>query len=102
LPLQGRKRRAAVGEGVDADAEPGDPEGPGDTHQRKRDDDRHVAHAQALHEVEVADHDHRGEGFQDQQELALRDHVGLAGFVDQLADLGHRLVHRQALDSDRR
>ena len=35
---------------------------------------------------------------QDQEELALRDQVRLAGLVDQLRDLAHRLVHRQVLE----
>ena len=33
-----------------------------------------------------------------QDELALRDQVGLAGLVDQLRDLEHRRVHRQVLE----
>jgi hypothetical protein len=33
------------------------------------------------------------------QELALLRQVGLAGLVDQLGDLPHRLMHREALDA---
>ena len=98
LRRQRRERGPAVGQRVDADAEPRDQEGARDAHQREHQDERHVGDRQPLHEVEVADHDHRGERLKDQQELALRDHVRLAGLVDQLADLGHRAVDGQAPD----
>ena len=32
-----------------------------------------------------------------QDELALRDQIGLAGLVDQFRDLAHRAMHRQIL-----
>ena len=38
------------------------------------------------------------EDLQDQQELPLRDQVGLARLVDQVRDLEHRRVHRQRLE----
>ena len=37
------------------------------------------------------------EDLEDQDELALRDQIGLAGLVNQLGDLEHRPVHRQVL-----
>ena len=37
------------------------------------------------------------ERFQNQNELALRNQVGLASLVNQLRDFSHRLVHRQVL-----
>ena len=98
LGSQRRECRAAVGQGVDAYAEPGHSERAGDADQGEGQDHRHVGDGKLLDDIEVADHDHRGEGFQDQQELALREHVGLAGFVDQFADFGHRAMYRQALD----
>ena len=46
---------------------------------------------------EVEDDHDADEALEDQQELALLDQVGLAGLVDELRDVGHRLVHRQLL-----
>ena len=46
----------------------------------------------------VEHHDHADEDFEDEDELALRDQVGLAGLVDQLGDLEHRPMHRQILE----
>ena len=48
---------------------------------------------------EVGDDDRADEDLENQQELALLHQIGLAGLVDQLGDLGHRAVHRQALDA---
>ncbi len=50
-----------------------------------------------LEEPEVEHHDHADEHLEQQDELALRDQVGLAGLVNQLGDLEHRRVHRQVL-----
>ena len=47
--------------------------------------------------AEVERDDDADEELEDQQELALLDEVGLAGLVDQLGDLEHRLVDRQVL-----
>ena len=45
-------------------------------------------------------HDHDGdEDPQEQQELALREEVGLAGLVNQLGDFAHGAVHRQVLQA---
>ena len=46
---------------------------------------------------EVHDDDGADEAEQDQEQLALLDHVGFAGLVNQLGDLRHRAVHRQVL-----
>ena len=51
-----------------------------------------------IRRVVATDHDHCGECLQDQQELALGDHVCLAGFVDQFADLGHRAMYRKTVN----
>jgi hypothetical protein len=48
-----------------------------------------------LQDSEVQDDDAADEDLEDQQEPALRQKVGLAGFVDQLGDLAHGFVHRQ-------
>ncbi len=50
-----------------------------------------------LQETEVDDDDHPDECLEDQQELALLQEIRLAGLVDQLRDLEHGRVHRQAL-----
>ena len=48
-----------------------------------------------LQHAEVENDNRADEDLQDQQEFALRQQVGLTGFVDQLGDFEHRLVHRQ-------
>ena len=59
-------------------------------------DDAH--RLEVLQDAEVEDDDDRDEHLEDQEELALLQEVGLAGLVDQLRDLGHRLVDRQPPD----
>jgi hypothetical protein len=48
--------------------------------------------------AEVDENDRADEGPEDDEELALLDEVGLAGLVDQLGDLAHRLVDRHLPD----
>jgi hypothetical protein len=48
-----------------------------------------------LQDAEIEDHDHADEDLEEQDELALRDQIGLAGLVNQLGDLTHRRVYRQ-------
>ncbi len=47
---------------------------------------------------EVGHHHRADEDLEDEQELALLDQVGLARLVDEVGDVGHRLVNRQVLD----
>ena len=96
LAPQRGKGGAAVGQCVDADTEPGHAQRAGDADQREGQDQQHLRHVHLLDPTEVGNDDDRDERLQDQQELALREHVGLAGLVNQLADLGHRAVDRQA------
>ena len=49
--------------------------------------------------AEVQNDDDGDEDFQNQEELALRDEVGFAGFVDQLGDFAHGAVHRQVFQA---
>ena len=48
--------------------------------------------------AEVDDDDGADEDLEQQDELALRDQVGLAGLVDQLGDLAHRAMHGHVLE----
>src|SRR5690349_24020573 len=48
--------------------------------------------------AEVEDDDDGDEDFEDGEELALRDEIGLARLVDQLGDLPHRFVHGEVLE----
>ena len=89
---------AAVGQGVDADAEPGDAEGASDADQREGQDQRDFAGPELLHAAEIREDDEGDEEFEKEQELALSEHVGLAGGIDQFAHLGHRAVRRQGFD----
>jgi hypothetical protein len=52
---------------------------------------------EVLEPAEVEHDDRPDEDLEDQDELALGDQVGLAGLVDQLGDLAHRLVHRHVV-----
>ena len=47
--------------------------------------------------TEVEDDDRADEEFEDHEETALRDKIGLAGLVDKLGDIAHRLMHRHVL-----
>ena len=49
-------------------------------------------------DAEVDDDDGADEELEHEDELHLRDEVRLAGLVDELGDLEHRLVHRQVLE----
>ena len=89
----GRPRSEA--KAVRALAEPRHRVGPAHTQQRERHHNRELAPREA-HEELVVDHDHRGdEGPEHQQESPLLDQVGLAGFVNQVRDLGHGPMHRK-------
>ena len=48
-----------------------------------------------LQDAKVKNNHHRDECFQDQNEFALRDQVGFAGFIDQLGNFFHRAVDRR-------
>src|SRR5262249_10658787 len=89
---------AAVGEGVDADAEPGDAVAAGDADEAEDEDDEDLSDLEPDEEVEVEEDDGRDEGPEDHQELALLDHVGLAGGVDELGDVEHALVNGEVLE----
>ena len=95
LAREAGERGARVREGVDADAEPRDAVAAGDADQAEEQDDRDLHRGEVLQHAEVEDHDHADEQLEEQDELALRDQVGLARFVDQLGDLVHRSMHRQ-------
>ena len=95
LAPQAGERGPGVREGVDADAEPRDAVAAGNADQAEEQDDRDLHRGEMLQHVEVEDHDHADEQLQQQDELALRDQVGLARFVDQFGDLVHRSMHRQ-------
>ena len=51
-----------------------------------------------MQETEVENDDRADEGFENQEKLALRDQVGLAGLVDQLGDFEHGAVDRHVLE----
>ena len=102
LAAQAGEGGARVGEGVDADAEPRHAVAAGDAddaeQKNDRQSDRDRLAGNRSQPSEVSQDDDRDEDPQDQQELALGDQVGLAGLVDQLGDLEHRLVDRHVLE----
>ena len=88
LAAQAGERGARVGEGVDADAEPRHAVAAGDADQAEEQDDRDLRiGVELLQHAEVEHHDHADEDLEDQDELALRDQIGLARLVNQLGDL---------------
>ena len=99
LAAQAGKRRAGVGKGIDANAEPRHAVTAGDSHQAEEEDDRHAEGFIFQQHAEVEQDDRRDEDPEQQQELALRDQVGLAGFPNQLGNLSHGAVHRQVLQA---
>ena len=64
----------------------------------KKQDDRDLDQREVQQRAEVERDDDADEDLEDQQELALLDEVGLAGLVDELGDLEHRLMDRQVLE----
>ena len=101
LALERRERRARVRERVHADAEPRDEAAARDADEAEREDDedlRGLALGEVvLREAEVVEDHGSDEELEDHDELDLRDEVRLAGLVDELADLEHRLVDRHGL-----
>ena len=100
LAAQSGERGARVGEGVHADAEPRHAVAAENAENAKRQNDRQrdADRVDRTQPSEVSQNHHRDECPQDHQELALRDHVGLAGLVDQLGDLAHGAMDRQVLE----
>ena len=102
LAAQSGERGARVGVGVHADAEPGHAVAADDADDAEQKNDgqsnRNRLAGHRGQPSEVRQDDDRDERPQDHQELALRDQVGLAGFVDQVGDVAHGLVDRHVLE----
>ena len=91
---------ARVREGVHANAEPGHAVAARDTDEAEEEDDKYAERRHRFvldEEPEVQNDDRADEDLQDQDELALGDEVLLAGLVDEVRNLEHRLVDRQVL-----
>src|SRR5262249_6026917 len=84
---------AGVGEGVDANAEPGDTVAAGDTDDAEEKNDgkgeRDGLPGYGREPAEVKNDDHGDEDPEQHEEFALRKKVSLAGFVDKLGDFAH-------------
>src|SRR6202035_4968526 len=76
---------------------PGDAVAAGDADQAEEHDDDDLGGLEVPQPPEVDDHDGADEGLQDEDELALRHEIGLAGLEDELRDLPHRAVDGQVL-----
>jgi len=94
LAAQRRECGSGVGEGVHAHAESGHREAPGDADHAEQQDDGNLVGGKALQQPEVEDDDDSDEHFEQDEELALRGEVSLAGLVDQLGDFPHGGMHR--------
>src|SRR5262249_16923802 len=97
LGFEAGERGARVGEGVDSNSEPRDAvtaEDPDDTEQQ---DDDHSDGLELQQDSEIENDDYCYECFEDENEFALSDEVGLAGLVNQFRDFPHRLMNRKLL-----
>ena len=95
---QAGERGARVGERIDADAEPRHAVAAGDADEAEEQNDRDLQRVHVLEHAEVDHHDGADEELEEKDELALRDEIRLAGLVNELRDVPHRLVHRQVLE----
>ncbi len=82
--LETGERRPRVRERVHPDAEPGDAVAAADPDQTEEQNDHDLHRVHVLEHAKVKHHDHADEELEDQDELALRDQVGLARLVNQL------------------
>src|SRR5205814_4365014 len=78
--------------------QPGDTVAAADAEEAEDQDHDDLAGVEMTEPAEVDHHDEADEGLEDEDELALRDEVRLAGLVDQLTDFEHRAVHRERLE----
>ena len=89
---------AAVGEGVDSDAEPGDRDAADNSDQAEQENDGDVQRRYVIagvilgEDAEVDDEDRADENFKDEDEFDLGFEIGFAGEVDGLRDLAHGAV----------
>src|SRR5262249_25432331 len=94
---QRREGRPRVRERVNPATEPGDRRGPRDPNEAEEEDDEDAIEGELLNEPEVDDNDRADEDLEEGDEPHLRDEVRLACFVDELADIAHRLVDGSVL-----
>ena len=105
LAFKGAHGSAAVGEGVDADAEPGDGDATGDADEAEEDDGgdvrgRHVVAVFVLgKDAEVDNEDRADEEFEEEDELKLRFEIGFAGEVDGFGDIAHGFVDGEIFEA---
>src|SRR5262249_49710058 len=92
---------ARVGEGVDANAEPGDAVTAGDADEAEEQNDGNGdgGGMDRSEHAEVEDNDDGDENPEEEEEFALRDEIGLAGFVDEFGNVAHGLMHGKILEA---
>ena len=94
---------AGIGEGVDANAEPGDAVAAGDADEAEekndgqREGDRFAGNGREPAEIE--NDDDGDEDPEEHQEFALRYEIGFAGFVDELGDFLHGAMDGEILEA---
>ena len=92
---QDRKGGSAVGQRVDADAEPRHAVTARNADQAEQQDDRHIERGFRFQHTEVVNHHCADQTLQQEDKPALGEQVRLAGCVDQLRDFSHRRMHGQ-------
>ena len=94
------ERRAAVGDGIDADAVPRDTVAAQDSENRAGQNDEHLAERFSLQANEIINHAHRDQRPETGKKFSLLPQVGLAGFPDDVGDFAHRAVDGQRAGTD--
>ncbi len=97
VALQGGERRAGVGDGIDADTEPGHSIRAQYAENRGEEDDDDVADGITLKNFEIVYHAGRDQDPKDREKFALREEVGFAGLPDDMGDVGHAFMHGEGL-----
>ncbi len=97
LAAETGKGGARIGKRVYANAEPGHAIAAGNSQHAEEENDEDAKRVHVQQHAEIEHDDHGDEALQQQQELALGDQIGFAGFIDQLGNLAHGAVHGQIL-----
>src|SRR5262249_42304882 len=95
LAAQARERRAGIRKGIDPYAVPRHTVAASDPDDAEQKNDGDFRGVELLEIAEVGDDDDSNEGFQDEEEFALREQIRLARLPDQFRHVAHRNVHRK-------
>ena len=95
IALQRRKRRAAVGLRIDANAEPRDAVAAEDAQNRREQNDGDVAGTFVFEDLEIEKDAARDQQPQPGEEFSLLQQIRFARFPNHARDVAHGFMHRQ-------